>query len=83
MLLTEWSNEQAMRVQRREGFEEGWSGGKQEGLEEGIGIGEARGERKYMIKVAQRLLAMGVDPSIITQVTDFTTAELESLQLKQ
>jgi predicted transposase/invertase (TIGR01784 family) len=70
MNLFEWSNEQAMRVQRREG------------LEEGIGIGEARGERKTMIKAAQRLFAMGVAPSTIAQVTGLTIDELESLRPK-
>jgi hypothetical protein len=74
MLLTEWSNEQAMRVQRREG------------IEEGIGIGEARGEakgeRKTMIKVAQRLLAMGMGIPEAAQISGLPIAETESLQLK-
>jgi predicted transposase/invertase (TIGR01784 family) len=68
MLLTEWSNEQAMRVQRREG------------VAEGEARGEAKGEAKKQREIAKKLLTLHIPFDTILEATGLSPADIKSLQ---
>jgi hypothetical protein len=84
LLLTEWSNEQAMRVQRREGKDEGIAEGEARGEARGIELGrfegEARGEAKKQREIAKKMLRRGTPIEYIIEDTGLSPADIKALQ---
>ncbi|MDR0898332.1 MAG: hypothetical protein LBN04_10815 [Oscillospiraceae bacterium] len=70
MLMTEWSTEVAIRVNREEAFEEGEA------------KGEARGEVKKQREIALKLLRRGMPIEYVIEDTGLPLAEIQSLQLQ-
>lgn len=56
--------------------EEGLKKGLEEGIKEGIKEGEAESKRK----IAQNMLALGLDEEIIIKVTGLSSTELKTIQ---
>jgi predicted transposase/invertase (TIGR01784 family) len=61
MLLTEWKEEDALKIRWEEGWEEGWGEGREEGVEEGM--------EKKAIKIAEKMKDEGMDVSTIARLT--------------
>ena len=63
----------AMETSRLEGLTEG----VEKGLSEGVEIGRAEGENKKNIEVARKMLAEGLDISLIIKITGLTEEEIK------
>jgi hypothetical protein len=72
MLMTEWSTEVAIRVNREEAFEEGEARGEARGIE--------KGEAKKQREIALNGLKKGYDPYMIMDMTGLPLAEIQSMQ---
>ena len=61
------------------GREEGLAKGREEGIEEGLAKGREEGQKESLLKVAKKLLATGMDPKSIAEMTGLSPHELELL----
>ncbi|MDR0897378.1 MAG: hypothetical protein LBN04_05935 [Oscillospiraceae bacterium] len=70
MLMTEWSTEVAIRVNREEALEEGIQKGREEG--------EARKQRE----IASKMLRLGAPMDYVAEITGLPLAEIQSMQVQ-
>jgi hypothetical protein len=68
MLMTEWKLEDALVVERAEGWEEGWTKGQVKGREEGA------------FEIARNALAEGLPMEIIQKITGLNVDAIKNLQ---
>ena len=61
------------------GREEGLAKGREEGIEEGLAKGREEGQKESLLKVAKKLLATGMDPKSIAEMTGLSPHEVELL----
>ena len=64
---------------RAEGRAEGRTEGRTEGLTEGLAKGRTEGEKAGKLSVAQRMLAAGLDPKMISEMTGLPEPEIRGL----
>ena len=69
--VTSWE-----RIAKEEGKKEGIELGKQEGIEEGKHEGREEGRLEAKTETAKRMLAEGLDISLIEKVTGLSTEQL-------
>ena len=77
------AREEGLALGREEGLakgrEEGLAKGREEGIEEGIAKGREEGQKESLLKVAKKLLATGMDPKSIAEMTGLSPHEVELL----
>ncbi len=61
------------------GREEGLALGREKGIEEGLAKGREEGQKESLLKVAKKLLATGMDPKSIAEMTGLSPHEVELL----
>lgn len=61
------------------GREEGLAEGLAKGREEGLAKGREEGQKESLLKVAKKLLATGMDPKSIAEMTGLSPHEVELL----
>lgn len=78
MTIAEW-----MEKEREKGIDFGrrlgMSKGRREGIKDGLRQGLNEGQRHATRKIAQAMLANGIDIEIIAKTTGLTRAEIETL----
>jgi cobalamin-dependent methionine synthase I len=77
MLQTTFAKERERWYQ--EGVEEGIEKGIEKGREEGIEKGVEEGARRRAVEIARAMLARGIDPVLIAEVTGLSEDELNAL----
>ena len=60
-------------------YHEGLAEGLAEGEEKGFAKGEAQGEAKKGNDIARKMLAKGLDPKLIAEMTGLTEKEIKAL----
>ena len=77
------AREEGLAKGREEGLakgrEEGLAKGREEGIEEGLAKGREEGQKESLLKVAKKLLATGMDPKSIAEMTGLSPREVELL----
>ena len=68
MLLTEWKEEDALKIRWEEGREEGWGEGREEGVEEGM--------EKKARKIAEKMKNRGKSVDEIAEFTGLTVDDI-------
>jgi hypothetical protein len=83
MIITEWDNDEAVRVAREEGIEigleKGLEKGRAEGEAKGLEKGRAEGEAQSHAQTAARMKADGVDVAVIAKYTGLTISAFGKL----
>ena len=74
------THEVKLRQSRREGIKIGKKEGIDIGKKEGIEIGEKKGEHNAQLKMAQKLLAKGIDEENIAELTGLSIEEIQALK---
>ncbi|MDR2176587.1 MAG: hypothetical protein LBP20_00910, partial [Treponema sp.] len=69
-LLTEWNLDDALAVQREEGWEEGWEKGWEDGLEEGRKKGWEKGRQEAIAKYQEQIRQMEAEIRQLRGVQD-------------
>ena len=62
-----------------EGLAEGLAEGEEKGFAKGEAQGEAKGEAKKGNDIARKMLAKGLDPKLIAEMTGLTEKEIKAL----
>lgn len=77
------AREEGLAKGREEGLAEGLAKGREEGIakgrEEGLAKGREEGQKESLLKVAKKLLATGMDPKSIAEMTGLSPHEVELL----
>lgn len=63
----------------KDGLRQGLDAGRREGIKDGLRQGLNEGQRHATRKIAQAMLANGIDIEIIAKTTGLTRAEIETL----
>jgi predicted transposase YdaD len=87
MLMTEWKLEDALVVEREEGWEEGLEEGleqglekgRKEGLEEGLEKGLEKGLERGREEIAKAALAKGMSPEAVGEITGLDPEKIKKL----
>jgi predicted transposase YdaD len=83
MLMSEWNLEDALVVEREEGWEEGieygLEKGREEGREEGIEYGLEKGADREKFRIAGKMKALGIPPEQIAIVTGLGPQDIAAL----
>jgi predicted transposase/invertase (TIGR01784 family) len=79
MLYDEWKLEDALVVEREEGWEEGWEKGREKGREEGWEKGREDGWEKGREEVAKNALAKGASVEFISEITGLPAEIIRNL----
>ena len=77
--MTENDRRNAIDYARKQGLEEGLAKGRAAGLTEGHTKSRAEGEKAGKLSVAQRMLAAGLDPKMISEMIGLSEPEIRGL----
>ena len=78
-MMTENDRRNAIDYARKQGLAEGRAEGRAEGVIAGRAEGRAEGEMVGKLSVARRMLAAGLDPKMISEMTGLTEPEIRGL----
>ena len=78
-MMTENDRRNAIDYARKQGLAEGRAEGRAEGVIAGRAEGRAEGEMVGKLSVARRMLAAGLDPKMISEMTGLTESEIRGL----
>lgn len=78
-MMTENDRRNAIDYARKQGLAEGRAEGRAEGVIAGRAEGRAEGEMVGKLSVAQRMLAAGLDPKMISEMTGLAEPEIRGL----
>jgi len=79
-LFQEWNWDDALAVRYEEGHEDGLEEGREEGLEQGLEQGREEGREERDFAIARNLLAKGLTPEFVHEITGLSLEEIEKLQ---
>jgi predicted transposase/invertase (TIGR01784 family) len=79
MLMSEWNLEDALVVEREEGWEEGREEGIEYGLEKGREEGWEKGADREKFRIAGNLKALGLPPEQIAAATGLGPQDIAAL----
>jgi len=74
----EYAYAELYQQKHQQGLAAGLQQGRQEGREQGRQEGETVGEQKNAIKTAQKMLAKGMDKTLISELTGLSLAEIDA-----
>ena len=77
--LDEYTNDMMTENDRRNAIDYARKQGRAEGRAEGVIAGRAEGEMVGKLSVARRMLAAGLDPKMISEMTGLTEPEIRGL----
>ena len=72
--------EEGIAKGREKGLEEGIAKGREKGIEEGIAKGRSEGESNKALKIAQAMLAKGLDAETIAELTELPIDDVRKLK---
>lgn len=70
----------AIDVEKLATYQMGMEKGIEKGMEKGMKEGAQKGAHTQALAIAEKLLAMGIEPHRIATITELSPAEIEALQ---